>query len=113
MMFTLSNFRKQETIQDWPLGGSKRGPCVFTHEANNRGQRIVRTTTGKPKASTYYIRVCLVDGSDGKTHYIGYSIYNFLSVMSCDMKLQDFTIQPADPCFGEYKDQLFAATDTH
>ena len=109
--FTLSNFRKEETIQDWPLGSNKRGPCVFQHESNKKGQRILRTTTGKPKASTYYVRVCLVDGSDGKTHYIGWSEFGFLSVQSCDMKLSDFSVHRTDPNFEEYKQQLFAATE--
>lgn len=108
--FTLSNFRKEDTIQDWPLGSNKRGPAVFTHESNKRGQRILRTTTGKPKATTYYLRVCLCDGSDGKTHILGFSSYGFLSVMSCDMKLQDFSIWDKDPHFEEYKEQLFAVT---
>jgi hypothetical protein len=109
--FTLSFFRKGDTIQDWPLGGGKRGTCLFHHESNKRGQRILRTTTGKPKASTYYMRVCLVDGSDGKTHYIGYSQYGFLSVMSCDMQHSDFSIHPHDPNFDEYKRRLFEATE--
>jgi len=107
--FSLSNFRKEETIQDWPIGGNRRGPAVFTHESNKRGQRLLRTTTGKPKPSTYYERVCLVDGSDGKTHYIGWSS-GFLSVMSCNMEHQDFSIFSNEANFAEYKEQLFAVT---
>ena len=110
-MFTLSNFRKEDTIQDWPLGSGRRGPCGFAHESNRKGQRILRTTTGKPKASTYYIRICLCDGSDGKTHLIGWSEYGFLSVLSADMKLSDGTIHPKDDNFEEYRRQLFDATN--
>jgi len=90
--FTLTNFRKEDTIQDWPLGSNKRGPCTFTHEANKRGQRILRTTTGKPKASRYYSLVCLADGSDGKTHLVGYCQYGGIAVMSADMQHSDYTL---------------------
>ncbi len=112
--FALTNFRKEDTIADWPLGGNKRGSAVFAHESNKRGQRISRTTTGKPKRSTYYLRVCLADGSDGKTHYVGWSAYGFLSVMSCDMQHSNFSIfdgDPPDPNFAEYKQLLFDATE--
>jgi|TARA_Y100000034_G_C6903283_1_gene418432 hypothetical protein len=117
--FTLSNFRAAPTeiIEDWPLGSNKRGPATFTHETNGKkGQRIGRQTPykgrlSKPKYSTYYIRVCLVDGSDGKTHYIGWSEYGFLSVMSCDMKHSDFGVFDQDEHFAEYKTALFEATE--
>ena len=96
--FTLSNFRKEDTIEDWPLGGGRRGDCIFTHESNGRGQRIGRQTEGrngrmnKIKYSTYHPLVCLADGSDGKTHYIGLTSYSSLSVMSCDMKHSEFSL---------------------
>ena len=114
--FMLSNFRKEDTIEDWPMGSNKRGTCVFSHETNKRGQRIGRTTTcngrtGKTKYSTYYLRVCLVDGSDGKTHYVGFSQYGMLSVMSCNMQHQDFSVFPDHDNFEEYKAALFAATE--
>ena len=94
--FTLSNFRLSDTIPDWPLGSNKRGPCVFTHERNKRGQRIGRTTTGATKFSRYYDMICLCDGSDGKTHMIGYTRFGSLSVMSCDMQYSDFTLYDGD-----------------
>lgn len=114
--FTLSNFRKSETIDNWPLGSNKRGTAIFSHEDNaSKGQRIGRQTPhkngyGKVKYSTCYKRVCLVDGSDGKTHYIGYSDYGFLSVMSCNMKHQDFSIFDKDENFEEYRQALYNVT---
>jgi len=115
-IFTLNNFRKAEEIADWPLGSNRRGTASFTHESNKRGQRIGRQTPDKhgrmckPKYSTYYQRICLVDGSDGKTHMIGWT-GNFLSVMSCDMKHSEFSVWERDAEFKEYKSQLFAATE--
>ena len=89
--FTLSNFRKSDSIENWPIGRQQRATAVFTHEANKRGQRILRTTTGKPKASNYYTLICLADGSDGKTHLVGFSEYG-LHVMSADMQHSDFSL---------------------
>ena len=107
--FELSNFRRGDVIEDWPLGGGKRGNCCFTHESNNRGQRMARTTTGKPKRSVYYKMVCLVDGTDDKTHFIGLTPSGtHLAVMSCDMKHSDFAVFPGDPNFDEYLAQLGA-----
>jgi hypothetical protein len=110
--FKLTNFRKGDIIENWPVGGSKRATALFSHESNNKGQRIGRYIgSAKPKFSVYYTRVCLVDGDDGKTHYIGYSKdYDVLMVMSCDMKHSDFGIHPKDENFDSYKNQLFLAT---
>ncbi len=117
--FTLSNFRREDKIEDWPLGRQLRGTATFTHEENGeKGQRIGRQTPyrgrmGKIKYSTYYIRVCLADGSDGKTHYIGWTGYGFLAVMSCGMKYQDFSIFEKAPNFASYKAKLFEVTGTN
>jgi hypothetical protein len=71
---TFTNPRLEATFQDWPLGGSKRGPCTFVVEKHpKRGSRILRTTTGKPKASTYSDLCAIVDGSDGRTYLLHYS----------------------------------------
>lgn len=102
--FTLSNPRKNDSIADWPIGGSRRGTAVFTHEANSRGERIGRTTTGKPKYTTYYAKICLVDGSDGKTHLLAHTGNSggFLSVLSADMQHSDFSVFEGDDNFAEY-----------
>lgn len=70
---TFSNPRLTATFTDWPLGGTKRGNCTFTVEENKKGQRILRTTTGKPKASTYSTLCAIVDGSDGRTYLLHYN----------------------------------------
>ena len=71
---TFSNPRLNASFSDWPLGGSKRGNCTFTVETHpKRGQRVLRTTTGKPKASTYSTFCAIVDGSDGRTYLLHYS----------------------------------------
>jgi hypothetical protein len=107
----LSNFRRSATIEVWPLGGGKRGRCVFQHEANKRGQRILRTTTGAPKATTYYQRIALADGDDGRIHIVGFSEYGMLCVMASDMRHGEFTLYPKDDLFETYRQQLFAVTE--
>jgi len=115
-LFTLSNFRASDEIEGWPLGRDKRGTAVFTHESNKKGQRISRQTPykggmSKPKSSTYYERICLADGSDGKTHMVGITGYGFISVLSCDMKLSDFSIQEKDDNYAEVMSAVRAVTN--
>lgn len=109
--FTLSNFRKEDSIADWPIGRNQRATAVFAHETNKRGQRILRTTTGKPKASTYYDLICLADGSDGKTHLVGYSAgYRMLMVMSADMQHSDYTLHYGQEHYADYVGFVVSAT---
>ena len=115
--FTLSNFRTSDEIEGWPLGRDKRGTAIFTHESNKNGQRISRQTPykgglSKPKRSTYYVRICLADGSDGETHMVGITGYGFISVLSCDMKLSDFSIQAEDDNYTEVMAEVMAVTDS-
>lgn len=111
--FTVSNPRKEDSIEDWPLGNGRRGTAEFTHETNNRGERISRVTPNrqgrpcKPKRSTYSESVRLVDGSDGKTHMLSFSS-GFVQVMSCDMQHSDFSVFAGDDNFEEYKAMAFA-----
>lgn len=73
-MLTFSNPRRSATFDDWPLGRDKRGPCAFAVEPHpKRGERVSRTTYGKPKFTTYAERFVIVDGSDGKTYLLAYS----------------------------------------
>lgn len=68
---TLSNPRLDARIADYPLGGDRRGECHFWVETHpKRGQRVLRQTTGKPKAGTYQAAVVIVDGSDGRTYLL-------------------------------------------
>ena len=57
-------------IEDYPLGGSKRGQCTFSVERSKGKVRAVRTTTGKPKLDTYCSKLVFVDGDDGRTYII-------------------------------------------
>jgi hypothetical protein len=78
---TFSNPRLEATFNDWPLGGNKRGQCVFKVETHpKRGQRVGRTTTGKTKFDTYSPQVAIVDGSDGRTYILSLTGYQFVSV---------------------------------
>jgi hypothetical protein len=87
MMITFSNPRQFARIEDWPYGGNKRGPCVFQVESHpKRGQRVSRTTTGKPKYTTYADQgACIVDGSNGKT-YILLAGRGSVSIFQSDMQ---------------------------
>jgi len=70
-MITFSNPRLTATFDNWPLGGARRGRCVFGIEFNpNKGYRFTRVTTGKPKVTTYGGAGAIVDGSDGRTYLI-------------------------------------------
>jgi hypothetical protein len=107
----LSNFRREDSIENWPIGRDKRATAIFAHEATKRGQRILRTTTGKPKATTYYKAICLADGSDGKTHLVSLAAeIDMLRVGSADMKHAEKTLWPRDAEFAEYRAQLIACT---
>jgi hypothetical protein len=69
-MLTLNNPRLTATIDDYPLGGSKRGKCVFAVESSGRGWRVSRTTFGKPKYTTYSGYAAICDGNDGRTYIV-------------------------------------------
>lgn len=85
-MISFTNPRLNATFGDWPLGFNARGTCTFVVETHpKRGQRVLRTTTGKPKASTYSDKCCIVDGSDGKTYLLHYSkLYEAVSIYQSD-----------------------------
>ena len=81
-----SNPRKLAEFSDWPIGGDNRGSCRFVVEANNKGERVSRTTTDKhgrwckPKHSTYGRKQAIVDGDDGKTYILSINNAGFISV---------------------------------
>ncbi len=73
-MLTFSNPRRKATFTDWPLSFTKRGECTFeVHNMGKKGERVSRTTTGKPKFTTYASKAAIVDGSNGKTYLLLYS----------------------------------------
>lgn len=70
-MVTFTNPRLYAEILDYPIGGGKRGKCVFTvHNDPKKGYRVLRTTTGKAKLDTYATKVAIVDGNDGRTYIL-------------------------------------------
>ena len=112
--FTISNPRREETIEDWPLGSGRRGPARFIHEIKSHGERIGRITQDrhgsnrKPKFTTYSTSCRLVDGSDGRTHIVSFTTYGFVKVVSCDMKFDDFSVFEKEKNFAEYKAMAFS-----
>jgi hypothetical protein len=86
MPVKFSNPRLHAPIQDYPLGGNKRGLCVFNIESHpKRGYRCTRQTTGKPKAHTYGGKAAIVDGDDGRTYLIQFAgSFNFIKVSRSD-----------------------------
>jgi hypothetical protein len=44
-----------------------------------------------------------VDGSDGRTYIAEYNIYDSISIMRGDMKLQQETISQSNPRYAEVK----------
>ncbi len=88
-MLTYSNPRLVAEFADWPSGGN-RVQCRFACETGSKGMRVSRTTTNKfgvwckPKTTTYCVKCCICDGSDGKTYILEYSHYGFVSVLKHD-----------------------------
>ena len=67
----LSNPRQYAEVEDWPIGRDRRGTAIFEVETGRGGkQRVARTTTGKPKRTTYYNWILVVDGEDDRTYLI-------------------------------------------
>lgn len=77
-----TNPREKVIIEDWP-SGSRRVTATFEVEKRaSKGERAVRTTTGKPKKLTYAQFVRFVDGDDGRLYVLELSAYsNMISVM--------------------------------
>lgn len=86
-----SNPRLKAVIEDYPLGGNKRGQCTFEIEFKpGKGYRAVRTTTGKPKLHTYGGKAVIVDGDDGKTYILQHTNYGgFINISRWDFMNAD------------------------
>lgn len=99
-----SNPRKEAKFTDWPLGGNKRGLCLFGIEHNiRRGWRIVRTTeSNKPKLCTFGGRAAIVDGDNGRTYILQHSGHNdsFITIWRSDL-LHEGTCFPGDARYAE------------
>ena len=86
-MTNYSNPRLTATIAGWP-SGSKRVTATFTIERTPRGERAVRTTTGKPVTITYSRHQRIVDGDDGRTYVARDHGAGMVSILRGDMKYQ-------------------------
>ena len=96
-----SNPRLRVEIPNWPLGRDTRGLAVFEVESNGKGERAVRTTTGKPKKLTYAVKVRIVDGDDGRTYIAELSRYGLISIMRGTFDYQQEVIYQSDPRYSE------------
>ena len=88
------------TVEDWPWGRKQRCSMHFFIETNKRGQRYVKQSTMKgrtykPKASTYDLRVIIVE-IDGKVGNIGLTRSGFVSVHIEDGKYLEANFWDAD-----------------
>jgi hypothetical protein len=85
---TLSNPRTRAEFTNWPMGGGKRGPCVFeVHFDAKKGYRVSRTTNGKPKFTTFAGPAVIVDGSNGKTYVLRHvPQYGMIDIVRSDFK---------------------------
>jgi len=108
-MVKFSNPRLQATFTDWPLGGNRRGQCVFVVETHpKRGFRFTRTTTGKPKTATYGGKAAIVDGDDGRTYLIQHAgQFDFIKIWGSDFmcvdeqKVGKSSVWPQDEQYAE------------
>lgn len=101
---TFSNPRLRAEFSDWPIGGSRRGKCVFNieHKAG-KGHRLTRVTenpkTGgwyKPQVNTYGGEAAIVDGSDGRTYVLQRAQgYSFIYIWRSDL-FQGGTVHPSE-----------------
>jgi len=109
-MIKLSNPRLHAAFTDWPLGGNKRGTCVFHVEHKpGKGYRFTRVTTGKPKCSTYGRESAIVDGDDGRTYLIQrVNGFSFISVQRSDFMSANLGEGANGAIFPESNPELFA-----
>lgn len=105
-MTDYSNPRMQAAIENWPHG-SQRVTAIFTIEADKRGERAVRVTTGAPKKLTYARQMRIVDGDDGRTYIAARSAYAHITIMKGDMKFNHEVVHSGDARYPEML-KLFA-----
>jgi len=98
-MTTYISATKRLEIEDYPMGGSKRGKATYYVHKDSKGrERVERTTTckgktSKPKKLTYGSDAVILTGSDGKTYPAVWSKeYDQITVMDSGMKFQHESI---------------------
>lgn len=112
-MIKFSNPRRRAEFTDWP-NGSKRVNCVFDMEFKlGKGWRFTRTTTGKPKTTTYGREGCVVDGEDGKTYLIQRAgQFNFINIFRSDFMAAHFGVNGDNCVFPDNNPELYAELDS-
>lgn len=116
---TYSNFTKSLRVEDWPMGGNRRGPCEFHVEGDNpKKTRIVKQTwdengrPNKPKKDVYGRYTGIATGDDGRTYFLQFSEYtNHISVHDSAFKSDDRAypaIFEKDPQYETVKASLLA-----
>lgn len=105
---TYSNPRMRATIDGWP-SGNQRVTAQFYIEVTRRGQRAVRTTTGKPTKLTFAKEMRIVDGDDGRTYIAALEIYGGFSIMRGDMKHQEEYVSSDDARYPALRALFFTA----
>lgn len=94
-MLELTNPRTTAVRDDWP-DGKGTVTATFTLEITKNGQRIVRVTSSehrpssKPKKTTYCLRMCIVDGEDGKTYLLGHTEFGQMVLIPGTLKTTEY-----------------------
>ena len=101
-----SNPRMTAVIPNWP-SGARRVTAHFHIEQTPKGERAVRTTTGKPVVVTYSLRQRIVDGDDGRTYIVRAHGAGMVSISRGDMKIQEEVAHHPSPRYHELM-ELFA-----
>jgi len=103
-MINLSNPRTEATIEDWPSGRKRVTARFYVETKPKFGQRMARVTTGKPKTTTYYQRIVLCDGDDGKTYLLALCSIGIVRMLAT-MKYTDY-FYPENEEFEQYRQLL-------
>lgn len=91
-----SNPRRTAVIENWPSGG-KRVTATFEIEATpKKGERAVRTTTGKPQKTTYSNKMVIADGDDGRTYVLAYNSMGCVQVIPGTLKTCEYFWRDGD-----------------
>lgn len=103
-----SNPRKSFVTNDWPYGRELRTTATFTIEKSKKGERVSRVTINpkngrenKPKTTTYYDQVIIVDGDDGKTYMAEFSKFGQISIRQSNLQYQQEVIYQDDERYGD------------
>lgn len=109
-MMKFSNPRLQAVVPDWPHG-QQRVTATFEVQTNKRGSRVLRTTTGKPKATNYFTRAAIVDGEDGRTHVVAQSDMGPMVLIPGTLKGMDYFYARTNPdMYEQIRDLLGMVT---